>query len=274
MRWRGRRGSANVRDRRGKGMGVVGGGLGAVIITIIALFMGIDPGAIVETNPSSSPMASAEEDTLAMFVSVVLADTEEVWHQVFAEQIGEPYVEPELVLYSGAVQSACGFAQSAVGPFYCPLDEDVYIDLSFFRDLEARFGAAGDFAQAYVVAHEVGHHVQTLAGTSQRVQAARQNQSEGEANAASVRLELQADCYAGVWAARAHQQWGILEAGDIEEALGAASAVGDDRLQSATQGQIVPESFTHGTSQQRMHWFITGFEAGDPRACDTFTAAI
>lgn len=257
------------------GMGVVGGGLGAVIITIIALMMGIDPAAIVPTDSPAGGVAPApaEDDTMAMFVSVVLADTEDVWRQILAEA-GQPYVEPNLILYSGAVQSACGFAQAAVGPFYCPADEDVYIDLSFFRELATRLGAEGDFAQAYVIAHEVGHHIQTLTGVSQQVQAARARQGATQANAASVRLELQADCYAGVWANRAEQQFGILEPGDVAEALGAASAVGDDRLQSASQGQVVPESFTHGTSEQRMRWFQTGFQAGNPNACDTFSGSI
>ena len=246
----------------------MGGGLGAVVLTILALVLGVDPSEIPIEAPAPSA-APAADDSMAQFVSVVLADTEDVWHQIFQEA-GSVYQEPNLILFSGAVQSACGFAQAAVGPFYCPLDQNVYIDLSFFRELSARLGAPGDFAQAYVVAHEVGHHVQTLTGVSERVHAARQGQSETQANAESVRLELQADCYAGVWAHRAERQWSILEPGDVQEALGAASAVGDDRLQSATQGQVVPESFTHGTSEQRMRWFDAGFRSGDPNVCDTF----
>jgi predicted metalloprotease len=234
----------------------------------------VDPSAVV---PSDSPAAgppSAAEDEMAQFVSVVLADTEDVWQQVFQERFGQPYQEPSLVLFSGMVQSACGMAQAAVGPFYCPLDQDVYIDLGFFQELQSRLGAPGDFAQAYVVAHEVGHHVQRLLGITDRVDAARRTQSETEANATSVRLELQADCFAGVWANRAQQNWQVLEPGDIEEALGAASAVGDDRLQAAGQGYVVPESFTHGSSAQRMQWFQTGFRTGDPEACDTFAGGV
>jgi uncharacterized protein len=269
MRWRGRRGSSNVQDRRRGGVGIVGGGLGAVVLTILALVLGLDPSEVVVDDVATAP-PSAAEDSLASFVSVVLADTEEVWHQIFQEQAGQGYQETSLILFTGAVQSACGFAQAAVGPFYCPLDRSVYIDLAFFRDLGTQLGAPGDFAQAYVVAHEVGHHVQNLIGISDQVQSARRAQSETEANAASVRLELQADCFAGVWAHRADQRWDILEPGDIQEALGAASAVGDDRLQHATRGEVVPESFTHGTSEQRMRWFDVGFRSGDPNACDTF----
>ncbi|HUE96618.1 MAG TPA: neutral zinc metallopeptidase, partial [Longimicrobiaceae bacterium] len=272
MRWKGRRGSTNVQDRRGAGVGLVGGGIGAVILTILALVLGVDPGTVVQA-PSSTAPPSAAEDSLVQFVSVVLADTEEVWEQIFREELGQQYLVPDLVIFSGAVQSACGFAQAAVGPFYCPLDQDVYLDLSFFADLHAHLGAPGDFAQAYVIAHEVGHHVQTLLGISQQVHAARGSGPEAEANALSVRLELQADCFAGVWANRAHQEWQILEPGDIEEALAAASAVGDDRLQSATRGEVVPESFTHGTSAERMQWFDRGFRAGTPAECDTCAAA-
>jgi uncharacterized protein len=276
MRWQGRRGSANVQDRRGSGVAMVGGGLGAVVLTVLALLLGMDPGEVLQTDNPAAPgptgPTTAAEDSMARMVSVVLADTEEVWHQIFQQQVGAPYQEPTLVLFSGAVQSRCGFAQAAVGPFYCPLDRTVYIDLSFFRDLDARLGAPGDFAQAYVVAHEVGHHVQTLLGISEQVHNARSGLGPREGNALSVRQELQADCMAGVWANRAHQNWGILEPGDIEEALGAASAVGDDRLQRAGRGEVVPESFTHGTSAQRMRWFQTGFSTGDPSACDTFSA--
>ncbi len=274
MRWRGRRGSQNVEDRRGMGGVAVGGGIGAVVLTLIALALGVDPGVVLQGGPpGEAPARSAAEDEQAQFVSVVLADTEEVWHQIFQQQVGQPYREPRLVLFSGATQSECGFAQAAIGPFYCPPGQSVYIDLSFFNDLQRRLGAPGDFARAYVIAHEVGHHVQTLLGISQDVQARSRRLSQGEANALSVRQELQADCFAGVWANRAHQMNQILEPGDIEEALGAASAIGDDRLQRQGQGYVVPESFTHGTSAQRVRWFRRGFESGDPQTCDTFGAS-
>jgi hypothetical protein len=206
------------------------------------------------------------------FVAVVLADTEDVWTEVFRRS-GRSYREPTLVLFSGAVESACGFAQSAVGPFYCPLDRKVYLDLAFFKDLRDRFRAPGDFAQAYVIAHEVGHHVQTLLGISQEVVEMRQRLDTARANALAVRQELQADCFAGVWANRAHRARQILEAGDIEEGLDAAAAIGDDRLQQRTRGYAVPESFTHGSSAQRVRWFKRGLESGDPGACDTFKTA-
>ena len=210
---------------------------------------------------------------MAQFVRVVLAETEDVWNTLFRQEMGRDYPEPTLVLFSGAVQSACGFAQAAVGPFYCPLDQQVYIDLSFYDDLRRRFGAPGDFAQAYVIAHEVGHHVQNVLGIADEVRGAQQRVSQGEANQLSVRLELQADCFAGVWARQTQQTTGILEPGDIEEALNAAAAIGDDRLQRQSQGTINPESFTHGTSAQRMQWFRQGFESGDPQTCNTFDAA-
>jgi predicted metalloprotease len=274
MKWQGRRGSTNVQDRRRGGVGIVGGGIGAVILTLLALALGIDPGQVVPTDSPASGPTTAAEDSAARFVSVVLGDTEEVWQTLFQTDLGQPYQVPSLVLFSGAVQSACGFAQAAVGPFYCPLDGDIYIDLNFFEELQARLGAPGDFAQAYVIAHEVGHHVQALLGISDAVQSQRARQSEVEANAMSVRLELQADCFAGVWANRAQARWQILEPGDVEEALGAASAVGDDRLQRAGQGYVVPESFTHGTSAERMRWFEQGFRSGDPEDCDTFAGAL
>jgi len=272
MKWQGRRGSNNVQDRRGMRGGVVGGGIGAIILTILALALGVDPEAIVPTGfTETAGPRTAAEDSAARMVSVVLADTEEVWQELFRTQVGQPYQEPPLILFNGSIDSACGFASAAVGPFYCPLDHSIYIDLTFFDDLQAQLGAPGDFAQAYVIAHEVGHHVQTLLGISDEVHAARSRQSSAEANEMSVRLELQADCFSGVWANRAQQQFQLLEAGDIEEALGAASAVGDDRLQRASRGgQIVPESFTHGTSEQRMRWFDRGFRSGDPETCDTF----
>ncbi len=272
MRWRGGRRSQNVEDRRGAGGVAVGGGIGAIVLTLIALAFGVDPGVVLQGGNGAAPPPTAEDDETAQFVSTVLAYTEDVWQQIFQQEAGEPYREPTLVLFSGATQSSCGLGQAAMGPFYCPLDQNVYIDLSFFRDLD-RLGAPGDFAQAYVIAHEVGHHVQTLLGISQEVRARSQQLSQGEANALSVRQELQADCFAGVWANRAHQMAGIIQPGDIEEALGAASAIGDDRLQRQGQGYVVPESFTHGTSAQRVRWFRRGFESGDPEACDTFSAA-
>ncbi|MBR9990497.1 MAG: neutral zinc metallopeptidase [Gemmatimonadetes bacterium] len=276
MRWKGGRRSGNVQDRRGRGGLMVGGGLGAIVITIVALLLGVDPDSVPTTG-----MAPADEvapgnaeqfrgvDDEADFISVVLADTEDVWNTIFAER-GETYREPQLVLFENAVQSACGFAQSAVGPFYCPADQQLYLDLSFFRELSERFGAPGDFARAYVVAHEVGHHVQTLLGISDEVRAAQARSSQTESNAIQVRMELQADCLAGVWAHHAQRQRQVLEPGDIDEALGAAAAIGDDRLQRETQGRVVPDSFTHGTSAQRVQWFRNGFESGDPDRCDTF----
>jgi hypothetical protein len=218
---------------------------------------------------AAPPAAGAPTDEGADFVSVVLADTEDTWSALFA-QAGSRYQPPKLVLFSQVVRSACGMAQSAMGPFYCPPDQAVYIDLDFYRELRDRFGAPGDFAQAYVIAHEVGHHVQTLLGTSEQVRAAQQRAGEAQANALSVRLELQADCYAGVWAHHAQRSRQVLEAGDIEEGLGAAAAIGDDRLQQQTQGRVVPESFTHGSSQQRVEWFSRGLEQGSLEGCDTF----
>jgi predicted metalloprotease len=251
---------------------VAGGGIGAVILALVITLLGGNPDDVLQDVGGSAPPPTAADDTLAQFVSVVLADTEEAWQAVFQEEFGRPYSEPTLVLFSGSVQSACGFAQAAMGPFYCPLDQQVYIDLSFYHDLRNQLGAPGDFAQAYVIAHEVGHHVQNLLGISEEVHANRQRLSGPEGNALSVRQELQADCFAGVWANRAQQMWGVLEPGDVEEALGAASAVGDDRLQQASQGQVVPESFTHGSSAQRMSWFDRGYRSGSPRDCDTFSA--
>jgi uncharacterized protein len=276
MKWRGGRRSGNVQDRRGRGGMMVGGGLGAIVITIVALLLGVDPDSVPTTG-----MAPAEDvapggaeqfqgvDDEADFISVVLADTEDTWHALFRER-GATYREPQLVLFENAVQSACGFAQSAVGPFYCPADQQLYLDLSFFRELSERFGASGEFARAYVVAHEVGHHVQTLLGISDEVRAAQARSSQTESNAIQVRMELQADCLAGIWAHHAQRQRQVLEPGDIEEALAAAAAIGDDRLQRETQGRVQPESFTHGTSAQRTQWFRNGFESGDPDRCDTF----
>ncbi len=270
MKWQGRRGSANVNDRRGMGTAAAGGGLGVVILTLVAIFLGADPEEVLQSTAGSGAPRSEAEDSLARFSSVVLADTEDVWHQIFREQ-GSTYREPTLVLFTGMVPSACGTGQAAMGPFYCPLDQSVYIDLSFYRELRERLGAPGEFAQAYVIAHEVGHHVQTLLGISEEVHTRRQRLSQAEGNALSVRQELQADCFAGVWANRAHQMHEILEPGDVQEALQGASAVGDDRLRQG-RGEVVPETFTHGTSEQRMRWFMAGFDGGDPARCDTFAA--
>jgi len=279
MRWAGGRRSGNVEDRRGMGVPLVaGGGIGTVVLLVLALFFGFDPGVILntDTTPSvteaPSPSPSSSVDAQKDFVSVVLADTEDTWTALFA-QMNREYRPPKLVLFRSAVQSACGMAGSAVGPFYCPPDRKVYLDLDFFRALSQRFRAPGDFAQAYVIAHEVGHHVQALLGVTDRVAATRERVSREEANALSVRVELQADCFAGVWAHHANANRQLLEEGDLEEGLRAAAAIGDDRLQGQTQGRVVPESFTHGTSEQRSRWFKRGLESGDPGDCDTFSAA-
>jgi predicted metalloprotease len=258
MRWIGRRESANVQDRRG-GRGLAIGGGAGLIGLLLAILLGVDPTALLV---DSGAPPSAEQGELKRFVSVVLADTEDVWHEQFRKQ-GLSYREPRLVLFSGRVQSACGLAGAAVGPFYCPPDEHVYIDLQFFEEMRARFQAPGDFAQAYVVAHEVGHHVQKLLGYTDRVHKQRQRLSEKEANRLSVRLELQADFLAGVWAHHAQKTKQILEPGDVEEALRAANAIGDDRLQRRSGGTVVPDSFTHGTSAQRVKWFRLGLQSGD-----------
>jgi predicted metalloprotease len=274
-----------VEDRRGirvGGRGLAVGGLGTIAIALIAIFMGVDPGIVldqlavgptsVEEQQADPASRSPEENRLAEFSSAVLADTEDVWREIF-RQSGNQYQLPTMVLFTGAVESACGFAQAAMGPFYCPNDQKLYLDLSFFNDLHTRHDAPGDFAQAYVIAHEVGHHVQNLMGILEKTHAARARMSAEEANAIQVRVELQADCLAGVWANRAESQRQILEEGDIEEALGAAAGVGDDRLQQQARGYVVPESFTHGSSEQRMHWFNVGTKSGDPNQCDTFKAA-
>jgi uncharacterized protein len=279
MRWRGERQSSNIEDRRGLSGGkvAVGGGLGTLVVIIIALLFGADPRQFLEQMPSEGPSQvqssrpqNPEEEELKQFVGVVLAKSEDVWHQIF-QQNGRQYREPTLVLFTDQVQSACGYMGAAVGPFYCPGDEKVYIDLSFYEELRRQFKAPGDFAQAYVVAHEVGHHVQNLLGISDRVTALQQRGSQAQANQLSVRLELQADFFAGMFA-RYVQNQGLLEAGDIEEALQAASAVGDDRLQQQATGRVMPDSFTHGTSEQRLRWFRRGYETGDMRQGDTFSA--
>ena len=310
MLWKGRRQSSNVEDRRGMGggmripggLGGLGGGMGGgtgrrrggsiglvgiLILLGIAWFLGINPLTLLSGSfdtgsyDSGYPeqqgslggggFADPASEEMKEFVSVVLADTEDTWRALLP-RIGETYRDPRLVLFSSGVDSACGYAQSAVGPFYCPPDEKVYLDLDFLDELSRRFGAPGDFAQAYVIAHEVGHHVQNVLGIEGEVRQARGSMSETEANELSVRVELQADCFAGVWANHAHTERGLLEPGDVEEALGAASAVGDDTLQKQAGGRVVPDSFTHGTSQQRMRWFQAGYRSGDPRDCDTFNA--
>ncbi len=280
MRWEFGRRSSNVEDRRGAGVSgpVVGGGIGFVVLSLIAAFFGVDPAILEQVAPSNdnpttvSRQNSPESNRLADFVSVVLADTEDTWQPIFQE-MGRNYVEPTLVLFSDRVESACGYAKAAVGPFYCPADQKLYIDLSFYRDLQERLQAPGDFAQAYVIAHEVGHHVQNLMGISDKVRSLQSRVSEVEANQLSVRLELQADCFAGVWANKAQNSRQVLEPGDVEEALNAASSIGDDRLQSQSRGYVVPESFTHGSSAQRVRWFKQGIQTGDPAQCDTFKSA-
>ncbi|MBP6871496.1 MAG: neutral zinc metallopeptidase [Bacteroidales bacterium] len=275
MRWQGRRTSGNVEDRRGMSGGklAVGGGLGTLVIIVIVYLLGGNPGDIMNQlqlgGQEQTTMTTAEEDQMAEFVSVVLADCEDVWTKIFTES-GQSYRKPKLVLYTSQVNSACGMAGSASGPFYCPLDEKIYIDLSFMEDMERKLNAPGDFAMAYVIAHEVGHHVQKMLGILGQVQELRGQVSEQEYNEYSVRLELQADFLAGVWAYHAEEMFGILEQGDIQEALGAANAVGDDRIQMQSQGYVVPDSFTHGTSAQRMKWFNKGFKTGDISQGDTF----
>ena len=303
MRWRTGRRSSNIEDQRGMGGGFGGGmrfpgggmrfpgrvglpggrragmgGVGLIAVIVIVIVLAVDPSLLMQGDSGRSspyvpqgPSGAAEEE-LKHFVSVVLADTEDTWREQF-RTLGATYEEPRLVLFSGGVDSACGYAQAAVGPFYCPGDRKVYLDLSFFDELARRFGAPGDFAGAYVVAHEVGHHVQNILGIMDRVDQARRGMAEVEANALSVQVELQADCFAGVWANNADRARNILEAGDLEEGLAAASAVGDDRLQRQGQGYVVPDSFTHGSSEQRTRWFQRGFASGEIDDCDTFNAA-
>lgn len=278
MQWMGRKQSGNVEDRRGFGGGglAIGGGVGGIVIMLIISFLtGKNPMDMINSGGdqqavNQTQQTTPEEDAKAQFVSVVLQDTEDVWNKIFADQ-GKDYPEPTLVLFTGQSQSGCGFASSAVGPFYCPADQKVYIDLSFYDDLKTRFGAPGDFAMAYVVAHEVGHHVQRVLGITNQLDEARGRLSEKEVNALSVKLELQADFFAGVWAHYEQNVKNILDKGDIEEALNAANAIGDDNLQKKSQGHVVPDAFTHGTSEQRMYWFKKGFETGDINEGDTFS---
>jgi predicted metalloprotease len=272
------RACGNVEDRRGMGMGGGGLGLGGVVIALIAYFFGIDPSVVLNMAEQAAPERESREaqrgtpaDAAGQFVSKVLGSTEDVWGTVF-RQSGAGYRPPTLVLYDGQVRSACGMGQAAMGPFYCPGDEKLYIDLAFFRDLQTRFRAPGDFAQAYVIAHEVGHHVQKLTGAFQKLESAKARGSKADFNRTSVRMELQADCYAGVWGHHAGNM-NQLDAGDIAEGMNAATAVGDDRLQKQSQGRVVPESFTHGSSEQRVRWFKRGLDSGRPRDCDTFSAS-
>jgi predicted metalloprotease len=280
---RGRRQSSNIEDRRGMRPVRTGVGLslGGVLILVVLSLFGINPLPFlglatqeqqVEMQEPAQPYQETPQETkLREMTAVVLADTEETWNAILPQH-GIQYVEPKLVLFSGAVQSDCGTADASMGPFYCPLDQKLYIDMTFYEDLSRRFGAPGDFAQAYVIAHEVGHHVQNLVGTAAQVRETQERMSPADANALSVRMELQADCFAGVWANHAARSRQLLEAGDVEEGLNAASAIGDDRLQKMSQGRIVPDAFTHGSSQQRVAWFRKGLEAGQPEACDTFNA--
>lgn len=282
MRLDDERESSNVEDRRGGGGLPIGGksiGIGTIAIALIAMYFGVDPSVVLNIGQGLQQNAPVEaqpipaNDPMAKFVAKVLASTEDTWGSIFAAA-GKQYTAPKLVLFSGQTPTACGTGQAAAGPFYCPGDQKVYIDLSFYQEMKTRFHAPGDFAQAYVIAHEVGHHVQNLLGISDKVQHARQNaRSEAQSNQLSVRLELQADCYAGVWAMRANGADRILEAGDVEEALTAAAAIGDDALQKQAQGYAVPDSFTHGTSAQRMHWFNQGLNTGEVQQCDTFSSA-
>jgi uncharacterized protein len=298
MRWQLGRRSQNVEDRRGMGTpagmrfpGGLGrgggiargggiGGIGLLVLLVVGWLLGVDPSFLLQETSTGVPyqqqapsgQAPPADDQRAAFVSVVLADTEDTWRALF-DQAGRSYREPTLVLFSDAVESACGFAQAAMGPFYCPGDQKLYIDLTFFDELHDRFGAPGDFAQAYVIAHEVGHHVQNLLGTAEQVQAARRQAGEREANALSVSMELQADCFAGVWGFHADKSRGLLEQGDVEEGLNAAAAIGDDRLQRQSTGYVVPDAFTHGSSAQRVRWFQQGLSSGDPDSCDTFRTA-
>ncbi len=280
MRWKGRRQSTNIEDRRrmgGRGI-AVGGGLGTIVIVILFALLGGNPEDVMQVldtgtgvQQQAGPQGALPDDELAQFISVVLADTEDVWKKIFLES-GLTYREPKLVLFRGQVQSACGFSSAATGPFYCPEDEKIYVDLSFLEDMQRQLRATGDFAMAYILAHEVGHHVQNLLGIMERMPAVQNPLGSREDNQFIVRLELQADFFAGVWAHHAQKMKNILEPGDVEEALKAAGAVGDDRIQMRTQGYVVPDSFTHGTSEQRVRWLTRGLNTGDPAQGDTFSA--
>ncbi len=289
MKWRGRRGSSNLEDRRSAGGGGRGplprgrgtqiGGLGAIAIVVLGLIFGVDTSFLLggggggfQTESSYSSGPNQIDDQAEEFVSVVLADTEEVWTAIFAQQLDRSYAAPTLVLFSGRTNSSCGAATAATGPFYCPADRRAYLDMAFFRTLQQDLGAKGDFAQAYVIAHEIAHHVQNELGILPEVNRLRAGASAAEANQLSVRLELQADCLSGVWARQAQARFGSVEAGDIEEAMNAAARIGDDALQKRAQGYVVPDSFTHGTSAQRVRWFGRGFDKGSIQACDTFGA--
>ncbi len=288
MLWKGRRKSSNIEDRRGRRIpgGMKGGGIGILLLALVGMYFGVDPALILNiagngqnsttANTQTAPQLSPEKQEMTDFVSVVLADTEDTWKTIFAEK-GGTYREPKLVLFTGQVQSACGFAQAATGPFYCPADRKVYIDLAFYQDLKNRLDVPGDFAQAYVLAHEIGHHVQNLIGITAQVQQLRQQvlekkMTEKDFNKISVKLELQADCYAGIWAHHVNKAHNIVEEGDIAEAVNAASRIGDDRLQQQSKGYITPDSFTHGSSRQRVRWFRRGYEKGTLDSCDTFNS--
>lgn len=287
MRWQGRRESNNIEDRRDESGGPVirgpgfrlPGGKGGIILLVVVIFAsyyGVDLTGLITGEPvdnsSQQRSISSQEDEAAKFTSVIFATTEDTWGQLF-EKMGRHYQQPKLVMYRNRVTTGCGTGQSVMGPFYCPADSKVYIDLSFYDDMKHKLGANGDFAQGYVIAHEVGHHVQKLLGTEAKVRQLQQNASQTEANALSVRLELQADCYAGVWG-HSMQQQGVLDAGDLEEALNAATAMGDDRLQKRSQGLVIPDTFTHGTSEQRYNWFKRGMDSGDPAQCNTFSGSL
>ena len=284
MRWQGQRESENVEDRRGLGPASIGGvgglGIGGIVLVLaVSYFTGINPLALIDLmsgvqTTTQAPIESVPtgpvKDEIGRFASTVLADTEETWEHLLPKQ-GRPYENPRLVLFTGAVHSACGATTSAVGPFYCPQDQKLYLDLSFFTDMSQRLGAPGDFAQAYVIAHEVGHHVQNLLGIAEKVTRLQHQSAEAEGNALSVRMELQADCLAGVWGYHANRERGLIEPGDFEEGLAAAAAIGDDRLQKMSRGYVQPESWTHGSSQQRKTWLRKGLDSGDPNVCDTFS---
>ena len=282
MRWTSGRRSTNVEDARGRGGLMVGGGIGTVVIALVVMLLGGDPGAVLGGgDPGAAPPADgssgatpAADDSMRAFVEMTLQDTEDTWNQIFRQKWGSDYPEPRLVLFSGIIQSGCGIANASVGPFYCPADQKLYIDLSFYDQLRRDLGAPGDFAQAYVIAHEVGHHIQTVTGLSERVSRQMESSGGADANELSVRQELQADCLAGVWAHHIRSSQNVqLEPGDMEEGMRAAGAIGDDRLQQQAQGHVQPETFTHGTSDQRMRWLRRGMDSGDPDACDTFGTA-